>query len=152
MNLRSLLISAMLLPGTSPSIRAQAIQDGGGFQLTGAVVGGGGAASSDTIHLVGAVPSGGSGFSTGGSYTLRSGAVAVVRKRPSIAPVVLTARWTPNHDTVLEWSGDASGYILEFSASVGADALWSPVSPQPSGTSVTVTSLGPVRFFRLRRP
>jgi hypothetical protein len=152
MNLRPLLIGAMLLPWTLPSIRAQAIQEGGDFQLTGAVVGGGGAAASDAVHLVGAVPSGGSGLATGGSYRLRSGAVAVLRKRPTTAPAVLTAKWTPNHGTVLEWSEAARGYILEFSESLGTNAVWSAVNPQPSGTTFTTTSAQPARFFRLRRP
>lgn len=132
---------------------------GGGFRLTAQVVGGGGTSVGGTYVLRGAASHSAAGRSVsvvepgtippdfqviGGWLGPVTGAVV---PRPS-----MRVRFTDDKLAELSWDIDISGYILEFSSSIGPDANWQPVSPQPIGMSFTTPCAQPARYFRLRSP
>ena len=125
--------------------------EGGGFKLTGAISGGGGGSSAGgPFQISGWVSTGPDSVMSGGSFVLQGGLAPpeiVPEDRPSIRAV-----FTLDKAVAMTWSAASAGYVLEFSASLGPDAAWTPVNPQPTGATFTSPCQQPARYFRLRKP
>ena len=121
---------------------------GGEFSLTGTSVAGGGQSAGGDLHLSGTAghPAGTSG---GGTFQLSGGLIGIY-----VVPgeVELTLTRTENGDATLTWSGDAVGYVLQFSSQLDPLADWQPVTPAPTGNTYTTSFVQPARFYRLRKP
>lgn len=151
------LLVGMALWGGLMAARGQVA--GGAFRLTGQVIGGGGTSQGGAFLLQGAVTQAATGRSLsvvepGGNptdYRVIGGWLGPVSTgspgRPS-----MKARLTEDKLAELNWDMDITGYVLEFSSSIGPGAVWQPVSPQPVGMSFTTPCQQPARFFRLRGP
>jgi hypothetical protein len=50
----------------------------------------------------------------------------------------------------LSWSGGQAPYVVEQSASLGADAVWQVVQPATTSTELTIPLTGQSGFFRIR--
>ncbi len=135
-------ISAALAP------RVAANLGGGGFGLAGGVVGGGGTSAGGTYALSGVVPLGSGSGSLGGFFEVQGG-VLPGRVVP-VFNLVIQSVFT-NKLLGMSWPEDATGYVLEYSPSVGPDAVWLPTDPQPTDNSFLSPCVQPARFFRLRK-
>lgn len=99
--------------------------------------------SSGGVHLANAFPPGG-----GPGDHLEGGGGGT----PLPDEVVLDISWTNSGELVLSWKPTATGFVLESSATIGAESQWQRVSPDPIGTAYLVTADQPNRFYRLRKP
>ncbi|MCC7376900.1 MAG: hypothetical protein IT581_19735 [Verrucomicrobiales bacterium] len=124
---------------------------GGAYTLDGNLAGGGGLSKGGNYTLVGAVTQPGTGGSAGGNYELTAGLFGPIVVRLPGTPGI-NMRFTDDKLAELSWEQDATGFVLEFSATVGPDANWQPVSPQPTGQSFITPCQQPARFFRFRKP
>ncbi|MBL9139730.1 MAG: hypothetical protein JNK85_27925 [Verrucomicrobiales bacterium] len=124
---------------------------GGVFSLAGNLAGGGGVSRGGAYVLTGAVTQPGILGSSGGAYELAAGlfGIAVI---PTPGTPMIAVRFTEDKLAELSWAVDASGFVLEFSPSVGPDAVWQPVSPAPTGNTFVTPCQQPARFFRFRKP
>ncbi|MBL9126239.1 MAG: hypothetical protein JNL97_01270 [Verrucomicrobiales bacterium] len=130
---------------------------GGAFRLDAGPVGGGGESKGGTFALRGAVLAtpGGSSESVvvpgvgGPSFALIGGiwgpATGTAAKAPTIRAVL-----TPDKLAELTWDEETSGFVLEFSSTLGPTAVWTPVDPQPTGLRFVTPCQQPARFFRFR--
>lgn len=140
---------ALLVLGAGTLFEPLAIAlEGDGFVLTGQVGSGGGLSTGGGYVLEGALVLPTGAISTGGSYLLAGG---LGPGEPGASqPIKFRAVLTPSKDAELSWEGDMAGYVLEFSPSLGPDANWQPVVPQPTGNSFLTPCAQPARFFCLR--
>ncbi len=121
---------------------------GGGFQLSGEVLGGGGASAGGGFTLIGSIPPAGQGASSGGGFQIRGGILGVlVVPNPRVPLKVL---FTSDKLALLSWPEGTTGHVLEFSPAVGPIESWTPVDPQPTGNTFLTPCQQPARFFRLR--
>lgn len=133
--------------GLGPRVAAHL--GGGGFGLTGLAVGGGGTSTGGTYTLHGAVPLGSGSGSQGGLFEVTGG---ILPGRFVPDPTVLIQSVFTNKLLGMAWPEEVNGYVLEYSPSLGPDAVWLPTDPQPTGNSFLSPCLQPARFFRLRKP
>ncbi len=127
--------------------------------MTAQVTGGGGVSHGGSYRVRGSVAQPVMGRSRGGSgegeaavsYTLVGGWLGQIF--PSGDPVQPSLRVRITEDWLMElsWDGNVVGFVLEFSGSIGPDADWQPVSPQPTGSGYTTLCEQPTCYFRLRR-
>lgn len=132
----------------APSLLAEPL-GGGGYSLNGGPVTGGGQSGGGTFAVAGAAGQTSVAVSKGGTFTVTGGLVGV-----TVVPgdVTLELTITDDGNAKLTWSGNATGYVLEFSPTVGEFANWQPVTPAPTGNTFTTPFNQPLRFFRLRKP
>lgn len=143
------LLACLALAGTNPMADGSEMK-GDVFGLVGAVSAGGGTSVGDAFALSGWISTGADALMTGGSYALRGGFAPPTlqpERRPSIR-----ASFTASHDVEMVWDVAGTGYVLEFSPSLGPEAVWTPLLPQPTGNSFVTPCGQPARFFRLRKP
>lgn len=145
---RSILVLALVSTGTLPLV-AQPLT-GGTFSLTGGIATGSGSSSGGPFSITGWAVSAGAGTSTGGEFTLVCGWPSIY-----VVPnddVALNVELTVDGDVRLWWPAEATGHQLQFSTTLGPDALWLQVQPAPAGNTYTTTPLSETRFFRLQLP
>lgn len=136
--------------GLAAAAAVVASSGGGVFSLAGNLAGGGGVSSGGGFILNGAVTQPGIRGSAGGAFELTAGlfGIAVI---PDPGTPQIAVRFTEDKLAELSWDVDASGFVLEFSPSVGPDAVWQPVSPAPTGNTFVTPCQQPARFFRFRQ-
>jgi hypothetical protein len=149
MNLHRLLIaSGLALSVVAASLRAEPLS-GGRFSLNGGPVTGAGQSGGGTFAVAGAPGETATGPLSGGSFRVIGGLVGVAVVPGDFA---LTIDFTADGQARIGWPAEATGYVLEFTPSVGEFANWQPVTPAPAGNSHTTPHDQPLRFFRLNRP
>lgn len=122
---------------------------GGRFTLNGGPVTGGGQSGGGAFAVAGAAGNAPSAVSQGGTFTVAGGLVGVAVVPGDVTPELTL---TDDGNARLTWSGDATGYVLQFSPALGAAANWQPVIPAPTGNSFTTPFSQSLRFFRLHKP
>jgi hypothetical protein len=132
----------------APALLAEPL-GGGRFTLDGRPVTGGGQSGGGAFAVAGAAGNAPSAVSQGGTFTVAGGLVGVAVVPGDVTPQLAL---TDTGDAKLTWSGDATGYVLEFTPVIGEAADWQPVTPAPVGNTFTTPFNQPLRFFRLRKP
>ncbi len=145
------------LPALAFGLTAWGQAVGGAFRLTGHVVGGGGSSQGGIYVLRGAVSQAAAGFSASEivsgepvpEFRAVGGWIGTLPAGP-LRPPKMKVLFTADKLAELSWDVDIAGYVLEFSSSIGPDANWQAVDPQPTVSSFTTPCQQPARYFRLR--
>lgn len=145
---RLLAAGGLSLGLVTTSLRAEPLS-GGRFSLNGGPDTGGGQSGGGTFAVAGAPGEAATGPLSGGSFQVTGGLIGVAVIPGDFA---LTIGHTDDGQVVIGWPAEASGYVLEFTPSIGELANWQPVTPAPVGNSFTTSSAQTLRFFRLHRP
>jgi hypothetical protein len=108
--------------------------------------GGGGTSAGGDFRISGTSGQHSVGSVTGGPFTLTGGFWPVALLQTPGAPTLALTAAGPGQ-AALTWSPDTRGFYLQISDSL-TPALWTNA---PSGTNhpVTISTAGPIRFFRL---
>jgi len=149
MNRRRLLGGVLLGLGLTTGALRAGPSVGGDFSLEGGLAGGGSQATGGDFTVAATVGETSTGPLTGGNFEVTGGLIGVAVVPGDFA---LAIGFTDDGRVRIDWPAEATGYVLEFTPSVGEFANWQPVSPAPTANTFTTSNDQPLRFFRLNRP
>ena len=124
------------------------------FSASWSTIDGGGGASTGGVYSVSGTigqPDAGKSSSNDGQFQLNGG---FWHGELIFCGCTLSITYSGGNVTV-SWPGDLNGCILEATGELQippTSTVWTPVSPQPTGSSYNVAVTGTQRYFRLRAP